>query len=314
MRAAAPLLPLACPACRTPLEPSPGGMACPRDRRVFAPAGGVWRCLLPEREAHYARFLREYEFIREAEGRGSPDPAYYRALPYADLSGRDPEGWQQRARSFTRFVRRVLEAEEKKRGPRLKVLDLGAGNGWLSYRLAQRGHLCAALDLRAGRLDGLGAVDCYELPITAVQGEFDRLPFPGGCFDLALFNASLHYSSAYETSLREALRVLAPGGKLVVLDTPLYHRASSGEAMLRERAARFTRRYGFPSDALDSEGFLTPARLAQLEAAAGLRWRALHPRLGLGWRLRPWLARLRRRREGASFPVLVGLPGKAQPR
>jgi SAM-dependent methyltransferase len=306
-----PLLPLACPACHTPLEPAPGGLACPRDGRSYIQAGGIWRCLLPEHAPRYARFLREYEYIRQAEGRGSQDPAYYRTLPFADLSGRDAEGWRQRARSFNRFVSWVLEKEENNRGPRLKILDLGAGNGWLSYRLAQRGHLCAALDLRAGSLDGQGAVYCYDLPITAVQAEFDRLPYPAGLFDLALFNASLHYSVCYEDTLKEACRVLAPGGKLVVLDTPLYHRASSGEVMLRERAERFNRRYGFPSNALDSEGFLTPARLAKLEAAAGLRWWALHPRFGLGWRLRPWLAFLRRGREGASFPVLVGLPGQA---
>jgi len=33
-------------------------------------------------------FLEQYAIIRHAEGRGSDDPAYYRALPYRDLSGK----------------------------------------------------------------------------------------------------------------------------------------------------------------------------------------------------------------------------------
>jgi len=35
------------------------------------------------------RFLEEYRQIRYAEGRGSDDAAYYRALPYRDLTGRN---------------------------------------------------------------------------------------------------------------------------------------------------------------------------------------------------------------------------------
>ena len=84
--------------------------------------------------------MRDYESIRRAEGRGSDDPAYYRALPFEDLTDRFRSDWQIRATSFRALVRHVLEpAEARQRGP-LRVLDLGAGSGWLSNRLAQRGH------------------------------------------------------------------------------------------------------------------------------------------------------------------------------
>jgi hypothetical protein len=42
---------------------------------------------LPEREAHFSRFVEDYEFIRASEGRGSTSDDYYLALPYRDLSG-----------------------------------------------------------------------------------------------------------------------------------------------------------------------------------------------------------------------------------
>src|SRR6188768_2275737 len=101
------------------------------------------------------QFTREYRTVRRAEGWGSSDAAYYRALPYRDLTGRFESIWRIRARSFDTFVSRVLPPLERRAAPEpLKVLDLGAGCGWLSYRLALRGHVVVALDLLDDRLDG----------------------------------------------------------------------------------------------------------------------------------------------------------------
>ena len=41
-------------------------------------------------------FLEQYAVIRHAEGRGSSDSAYYRALPFRDLSGRNTSQWEIR--------------------------------------------------------------------------------------------------------------------------------------------------------------------------------------------------------------------------
>src|ERR1700730_4753391 len=59
-----------------------------------------------------AQFAREYTTVRRAEGWGSRDRAYYRALPYRDLSGRYAGIWRIRARSYATFVERVLEPLE----------------------------------------------------------------------------------------------------------------------------------------------------------------------------------------------------------
>src|SRR5438105_237704 len=108
-----------------------------------------------------AQFAREYRTVRRAEGWGSDDPAYYRALPYRDLSGRYADIWRIRARSYNTFLERVLEPLERARGGRLRILDLGAGSGWLAHRLTQRGHRVVAIDLLEDPLDGLGAVRHY---------------------------------------------------------------------------------------------------------------------------------------------------------
>src|SRR4051794_35617189 len=86
------------------------------------------------------RFLEDYRQIRHAEGRGSNNPAYYRALPYRDLTNRNPGMWRMRAQTYRYFESNVLPAFERQAGHALDILDLGAGNAWMSYRLALRGH------------------------------------------------------------------------------------------------------------------------------------------------------------------------------
>jgi SAM-dependent methyltransferase len=274
---------------------------------------GIWRFLLPARERALGQFMRDYETVRRGEGRGDTGSAYYRALPFRDLSGRFAADWAIRAASFRTLTDRLLPAWEKNLGRGGVVLDLGAGCGWLAYRLAQRGHRAAAVDLQTNSEDGLGAYLHYDAEVVPVQAEFDRLPFATGSVDLLVFNASLHYSTDYRVTLQEALRVLGPEGVLVVVDSPLYRRASSGQAMVRRREAEFASRFGFPSNALPSEHYLTPVRLRELGDALGVRWTMMYPRHGIRFALRRWKTRLLARREAARFPVLVARKGDVTP-
>jgi SAM-dependent methyltransferase len=138
-----------------------------------------------------------------------------------------------------------------------------------------------------------------------VQAEFERLPFAPSQADAVVFNASLHYAEDYAATLREAMRVLDPAGKIVVMDSPLYQDGRSGDQMVREREAQFRQKFGFPSNALASENYLTEARLEQLAARLGLRWRRIVPFYGLRWAARPLIARLRGARQPARFAVLI---------
>jgi SAM-dependent methyltransferase len=251
-----------------------------------------------------AQFAREYCTVRQREGWGSADGAYYRALPYEDRSGRHAAIWRIRARSYDTFLTKVLRPLEV---GRLSVLDLGAGNGWLSFRLAQRGHRVVAVDLLHDALDGLGAVQHYGGDVQAVVAEFDHLPLRRDLRpDLVIFNASLHYSTDYARTLRESLRILRTSGTLVILDSPMYTDPTSGARMVQEREARFLATYGFKSDALPSEHFLTPARLAELSSDLGVRWQVHRPTLDWRTQLSRTIGGLRARREPAHFPVIVG--------
>ncbi len=325
-----------CPICLSPLETiSTRELRCPSDATTFCQIDGVWRLMRPDRIAYYKRFVKEYETIRRAEGRGSSESAYYRALPLVDLTGRMTDAWRIRAASFRALIDQVIAPLETgrvvaspvgaKQSPdidsgiasaqktrlamttaSLKILDLGAGNGWLSYQLAKRGHALGAVDLLTNSADGLGAHVNYDARFTPIQAEFDHLPLSEHQVDIAIFNSSFHYAVNYETSLAEAWRVVKPNGCVVILDSPVYSNAASGKQMLREQREQFERAYGFPSNAIASEGFLTFARLDALAASTKTEWRLIHPAYGWRWMMRQWIARVRARREPAWFMLIIG--------
>lgn len=252
------------------------------------------------------RFLQEYRTIRHAEGRGSDDPDYYRELPYRDLTNRNCAMWRMRAKTYRYFERKVLGAIEHRTGRALDILDLGAGNGWMSYRLALRNHHSVALDIFSDSLDGLGAARHYPREFPAIEADFGCLPFAPNSFDLAIFNSSFHYSTNYVATLSEVRRCLRPSGAVIILDSPVYRRHEDGEKMARERHQQFAARYGFASDAIPSIEFLDEPALASLAEILKLRWKIWRPWYGWGWHLRPLKAKLRGGRPPSRFWILAG--------
>ncbi|MBB5338671.1 class I SAM-dependent methyltransferase [Tunturiibacter gelidoferens] len=268
---------------------------------------GIWRALLPERVSHFSRFIKDYEFIRSAEGRGSISADYYLALPYRDLSRNNSQQWTMRARTFHYIEQNILHNLRIKNQRPLQILDLGAGNGWMSYRLALAGHAPVAVDLLTNDRDGVGAAIHYRKQLAALfprlQAELDVLPFTDDSFDLVIYNASFHYSEDYEKTIAEALRCTRTGGTILIADTPWYSNEASGRQMVIERRRTFTQRYGFPSDGLGSLEFLTDERLRRIETCFSLRWQAHTPNYGMRWLMRPLLANMLGRREPSQFRI-----------
>jgi ubiquinone/menaquinone biosynthesis C-methylase UbiE len=262
--------------------------------------------------AERQRFLDDYLRIRRAEGRGSDDPAYYLALPYEDLSGKLASQWALRGRTYRYFERRVLPAIEAggRAAGGLDILDLGAGTGWMSYRLRLRGHRPVAVDILTDSRDGLGAAqhyfDALGCTFPVIDAEFDHLPFPNARFDAAIYNASLHYSSDYSRTLKEARRCVRPGGRIIVLDSPVYKTREDGESMRRERREQFLARYGTESDHIRSIEYLDVAALDALAREIGIEWRVHKPWYGFAWHTRPIRARIENARPPSRFWILEG--------
>jgi SAM-dependent methyltransferase len=296
---------LACPDCRpaVPLSAERDArLGCPNCRRGFDSLAGL-RDFRPQ-EPRFRQFLDEYEAVREAEGRGSASATPVAELPWARPG--DPQAWEWyiRAASFD-----LLQAQLPSFGEScLRVLDLGAGTAWLSHRLSLLDHRPVAIDLSAHPRHGLAAAEALEPGFPRLLADYDRLPLADGQADLAIFNASLHYSPDLQGSLLEARRVLRPAGAVIVMDSPIYRSQAAGERMVAARKEDYLRRYGFASDALGAREFLLASELLDLGRACALEWTWMQAEYGLSWRLHRLRRRLATGRESAEFALLVGRP------
>jgi len=263
------------------------------------------------------RWARAYARLRRTEGRGVGGERELAALPYL-TSGPLAAQWRIRARTFDAFLRRVVSPLEEERGRPLRVLDLGAGNGWLSARLSARGHRCVAADLRLDDVDGLAATAPFASRLGRMFGRvaasFDALPLPAGLIDLVVFDASLHLAEDLGRVLVEAARAAAPGGRVAILDSPFYARAESGHAMRAEKRRETAARYAdLAGDllALAPVEFLTKARLDEAGARAGLRFRRRRVLYPFAYEARGVVARFRGAREPSRFDLWVARAGSA---
>jgi SAM-dependent methyltransferase len=283
------------------------GLDCHSCRFRLQNNRGILEALPPERAAHYARFIEEYERIRAAEGRGGESESFYLCLPYTDISGRNCKQWEIRARSYDYLMAHVLRPNFPTGGG--WILDLGAGNCWMSFRLAAAGHHPFAVDLLTNDSDGLGAAEYYRRHLPGLfprfRAELAHLPFQNEQFDAVIFNASFHYAEDYETVLRDALRCVKAGGMVVISDTPWYAHEGSGKQMVAERQVAFMHRYGTASDSIRSLEYLTDERLRELEERLSIRWTIHSPGYGFRWSMRPLVAKLRNRREPSRFQIYV---------
>lgn len=99
--------------------------------------------------------------------------------------------------------------------PGERVLDLGAGTGTSSLPFAAAGATVVPCDFSLGMLRQ-GKKRHPELPLTA--GDATRLPFGDGVFDAATISFALRNVHDPDAALREMLRVVRPGGRLVICE------------------------------------------------------------------------------------------------
>ena len=106
--------------------------------------------------------------------------------------------------------------------PGMKVLDIAGGTGDLAKAFAQRAGASGEVWLTDinGSMLAVGRDRLLDsgLRLPLAQCDAEKLPFPSGHFDLVSVAFGLRNMTHKEAALAEMLRVLRPGGRLLVLE------------------------------------------------------------------------------------------------
>ena len=185
-----------------------------------------------------------------------------------------------------------------------RVLDVGAGTGFLSLIVAGLGHTVTAVDLSERMLDRLAAkASAQQLTVTTIHARADEVPRTD--FDVVMSRHLLWTLPDPEGTLR-AWRAAAPRGRLLLVES-VWGDGESGADRMRARGRRLARRLAAaPSGhhahydesitgALPFAGGLAPERLVDLVQRAGWQAPRLRRLTSVEWilsRQQPWPDRL----------------------
>ena len=102
--------------------------------------------------------------------------------------------------------------------PAWAVADLGCGTGQVSAALAPFVRRVAAVDRSTEMLQSARRRLRDFSNVEISRGELEAVPLPDAAFDAAVLMLVLHHVANPASALREAGRILKPGGRLVVCD------------------------------------------------------------------------------------------------
>ena len=101
-----------------------------------------------------------------------------------------------------------------------RVLDVACGAGHTALAFAERVPEVVALDLTPAMLDQARALACERGldNLTFEPGNAAELPFPDAAFDVVTSRLAAHHFADPARAVREAARVLRPGGLFLLSD------------------------------------------------------------------------------------------------
>jgi ArsR family transcriptional regulator len=166
--------------------------------------------------------------------------------------------------------------------PPVDVADIGCGEGYLTVEIAGWARAVTGIDRSEDVLERAKALAARRR-VTNIEwkkGDLERLPLRDASADVALLSQSLRFAADPERAVAEAVRILRPGGRLLVLDLKAHD-----QEWVRGRFG--SQRLGF-----------SPTELTGLVEGAGLA--SARVTTGTG-------------RDGGPFTVLVASGLKAAP-
>jgi ArsR family transcriptional regulator len=148
--------------------------------------------------------------------------------------------------------------------PAVRVADLGCGEGYLTVEAAQWASRVIAVDRSQQVLTRARALAKRRRVRNIVwkRGELEALPIRDGTVDVALLSQALHHAADPSQAVAEAVRILRPGGRVLVLDLRKHD-----QQWVRDRLG--DRWLGFDDAGLAQ--LLKDARLTDVQVRVGAR-------------------------------------------
>jgi SAM-dependent methyltransferase len=148
--------------------------------------------------------------------------------------------------------------------PRLKVADLGCGEGYLTIEAARWAARVIAVDRSDVVLKRARSLARRRRVSNVIwkKGELEKLPINDASVDVAMLSQALHHAQNPARAIAEATRVTTPGGRVLVLDLRRHE-----EEWVRGKLG--DRRLGFDDEEL--KRLLVAAGLVDVKVGVGAR-------------------------------------------
>ncbi len=110
-----------------------------------------------------------------------------------------------------------------------RILEIGAGGAWLSAEISKLPNVVEVITtdfspvlLREQAPKIFRLLQANTAKITRMPSDFHKLDFPNNYFDYVVCSAVLHEAGNIVQVLREAKRVLKPGGQFIAIREPVW--------------------------------------------------------------------------------------------
>lgn len=202
-------------------------------------------------------------------------------LPAVAVSHPHFKEWVTRKHSCDRLVT-YLQAKNKP----LNILEIGCGNGWLSFQLSRIRHSrVTGQDINFTELQQAARVFNRNTKIRFIYGDIFSGVLQQRQYDVIVFAASIQYFPSLSKVITLALQHLSPTGEVHIMDTHFYKEAELTAA--RQRTESYYWSLGFPEMAHyyfhHSLGDLSPFRFKLLYNPAALLHKLLPRKSCFPW-------------------------------